>query len=223
MPRYSPQRYPRSSMRSTVGSCPTFWVSPPKHYRNTPLTQSPWSKGHLDQARKNQRSTKTAPLVRVPTDPDPAALIDDAFPASNLDNARTHQCFAAVFEPASGQIHSDQTGKFIVASSSGNNYVLVVYNYDSNCILVEPILSSRYSAILPVSGLIAWPWKAKCGREAAVLGKGDCGARASSRSRARAHAATCCKCLERVSCVCEATIRGTAAVVSLLGCTVLEG
>jgi hypothetical protein len=30
-----------------------------------------------------------------------------------------------------GQIHSDQTGKFIVASSAGNNYILVVYDYDS--------------------------------------------------------------------------------------------
>ena len=75
-----------------------------------------------------------------------------------------------------------------------------------------------------VSGLIAWPRKAKCGR-AAVVENGDWwGARASSRSNACAHAATCCKCFERVPCVCGATTRGgPSADASLRGLIVLDG
>jgi hypothetical protein len=42
---------------------------------------------------------------------------------------------------ARGQIHSDQTGKFVIASSARNNYVLVVYNNNSNSILEKPMRS----------------------------------------------------------------------------------
>ena len=106
-------------------------------------------KGHLDQERKNKRSTKKgAPSASPPDlrsdDDEP----DDPFPPSETGNARTHHCYATVFEPATGQIHSDQTGKFVVASSAGNNYVMVVYDYDSNSILVEPMRSRTGPCIL---------------------------------------------------------------------------
>ncbi|KAI2502091.1 Reverse transcriptase (RNA-dependent DNA polymerase) [Fragilaria crotonensis] len=107
-------------------------------------------KGHLDQSRKNQRSTKLT-ATTIPTAPSPAPDYDspdDTFLTSDPANERAHHCFAAVFEPASGQIHSDQTGKFIVASSSGNNYVLIVYDYDSNSILVAPMRSRTGPCIL---------------------------------------------------------------------------
>ena len=91
-------------------------------------------KGHLDQDRKNQHSTKTIPASPVPSPATaPTQLTDDTgttnFPSSDAANTRTHFCYAAVVDPSavSGQIHSDQTGKFVVASSAGNNYVLVVY------------------------------------------------------------------------------------------------
>ena len=102
-------------------------------------------KGHMDQSRKNQRSTKSKPSTNVEpapiSDPDPAADTADMFPPSDPTNARTHHSAAAIIEPnpATRQIHSDQTGRFVVASSTGNNYILVVYDYDSNGILVEPI------------------------------------------------------------------------------------
>jgi len=109
-------------------------------------------KGHLDQSRKNQRSTKPGAPLSMPApsiDAPPTVATADAFPLPD-DNthARTHHCFAAVFEPATGQIHSDQTGKFVLASSAGNNYVLVVYDYDSNSILVEPMRSRTGPCIL---------------------------------------------------------------------------
>jgi hypothetical protein len=38
-----------------------------------------------------------------------------------------------------GQIYSDQTGRFPVTSSNGNKYVMIVYDYDSAAILAEPL------------------------------------------------------------------------------------
>jgi hypothetical protein len=99
-------------------------------------------KGHLDQTRKNQRSTKSPPVVPEPLPPtDIAPEASFEFPSSDHLNQRTHHCFAAIIEPATGQIHTDQTGRFIVASSTGNNYILVLYDYDSNSILVAPMRS----------------------------------------------------------------------------------
>jgi len=42
----------------------------------------------------------------------------------------------------------DLTGKFVVPSSTGNNYILIVYNYDSNGILVIPLKTHCSKAIL---------------------------------------------------------------------------
>ena len=125
-----------------------------KGLRKHPPQSVAMVKGHLDQSRKNQRSTKLhAPSALV--DPnDPEQLPDEPFPSSEPDNARTHHCFATVFEPATGQIHSDQTGKFIVASSAGNNYILVVYDYDSNSILVTPMRSRTGPCILAAFQII---------------------------------------------------------------------
>jgi hypothetical protein len=110
-------------------------------------------KGHLDQSRKNQRSPKTKPKPAATTQPANLANDDDLqchFPPSDPNNHRTHHCFASVVDPAAatGQIHTDQTGKFIVASSNGNNYILVLYDYDSNSILVAPMRSRTGPCIL---------------------------------------------------------------------------
>jgi hypothetical protein len=81
-------------------------------------------KRHLDQAQKNQRSTK---LLQPDITSSPPLTSDgeddtnDIFPHSDPKTARTHHCFAAVCDPATGQIHSNQTGRFVVASSTGNN------------------------------------------------------------------------------------------------------
>jgi hypothetical protein len=47
-----------------------------------------------------------------------------------------------------GTIYSDLTGKFVTESSQGNNYLLVVYDADSNHIFAEPIASRQASVIL---------------------------------------------------------------------------
>jgi hypothetical protein len=46
-----------------------------------------------------------------------------------------------------GQVGSDQTGRFIVPSTSGNNYIFVLYDYDSNSIHAEPIPNRKQASI----------------------------------------------------------------------------
>jgi hypothetical protein len=43
---------------------------------------------------------------------------------------------ATIYE---GQIYTDQTGRFPVVSSKGNTYIMILYDYDVNAILAQPI------------------------------------------------------------------------------------
>jgi hypothetical protein len=121
-------------------------------------------KGHLDQTRANSNSTKRLPpSILIPSDYPAAAAafaiaatspttgadaaastIDsttlddttDSHPVQDstlLPGQRTHSIFAAIHE-ATGQIYTDQPGCFLVASSSGNSYILILYDYDNNFI-----------------------------------------------------------------------------------------
>jgi hypothetical protein len=104
-------------------------------------------KGHLDQSRKNQQSTKTNPNIIAPDPQDPGnreVHLDQVPP--HLPTA-TDACYAAIFEPT-GQVYSDQTGKFVVASSRGNNYLLVLYDYDTNFIFATPFKNRTAKCIL---------------------------------------------------------------------------
>jgi hypothetical protein len=53
-----------------------------------------------------------------------------------------------VYATVTGQIFTDQTGRFPVVSSKGNKYVMVLYDYDSNAILAEPIKSRNQSELV---------------------------------------------------------------------------
>jgi hypothetical protein len=95
------------------------------------------AKGHLDQSRKNQRSTKQ-PVPR----PD-----NGLHPAAAPPGITTQECYAALLEPT-GRTFSDQTGRFILPSSKGNNYLFVLYDFDSNSIHAEPIPDRTAESIL---------------------------------------------------------------------------
>jgi len=107
--------------------------------RKHPPHSYPMIKGHLDHVRKNQRSTKPKPR-ETPLEP------DDAFPTDGLD-VRSHNCFLTLIEPT-GQIYTDQTGKFVTPSSNGNNYLMIVYDYDSNYIFAEPFKTRTAQSLL---------------------------------------------------------------------------
>jgi hypothetical protein len=47
-----------------------------------------------------------------------------------------------------GQIYTDQTGRFPVVSSKGNKYIMILYDYDSNAILAQPIKDRTAAELL---------------------------------------------------------------------------
>ena len=53
---------------------------------------------------------------------------------------RTNMIYVKAIE-ATGQIYTDQTGRFPTTSSRGNKYVMILYDYNSNAILAEPLKS----------------------------------------------------------------------------------
>jgi hypothetical protein len=113
--------------------------------RNHPPISIPMAKGHLDQTRKNQRSTKSHPTAIPPDANDPIIIPDEFYPTP--ETHKTHNCFVAYMNPT-GQIYSDQTGRFVAPSSNGNNYLMVLYDYDSNHIFAQPFKNRTAISIL---------------------------------------------------------------------------
>lgn len=97
--------------------------------------------GHLDQSRQNQQSTKTLTAKNV-EDPDDIILQD-------IPNERSHHVYAAIetYPTPRQLVYTDQTGPFPSISTQGNKLLLVLYEYDSNTILVEPLVSRNASEI----------------------------------------------------------------------------
>jgi hypothetical protein len=83
------------------------------------------TKGHLNQQRQNARTTRIKDAKVIVTEPD-------------MDHGiKTQFVYAATID--AGQIYTDQTGRFPVVSSKGNTYIMILYDYDSNTILAQPI------------------------------------------------------------------------------------
>jgi calcineurin-like phosphoesterase family protein len=53
------------------------------------------------------------------------------------------------FQPT-GQIYTDQTGRFPVTSSRGNKYIRLLYDYCSNSITTEPMKSRSEAKMIRV-------------------------------------------------------------------------
>jgi hypothetical protein len=62
----------------------------------------------------------------------------DLYPTSSPD--RTHALFVDLHE-VTGMLQTDQTGRFLQTSSLGNQYMMIMYEFDSNYIHVEPVRS----------------------------------------------------------------------------------
>ncbi|EJK62273.1 hypothetical protein THAOC_17120, partial [Thalassiosira oceanica] len=93
-----------------------------KYYPETTATD----KGHLNQTRKNVRSTR-------PKEFDNANV-------TKLRGKKKRDIYVRVFD-ARETIFSDQTGAFPKTSQRKNKYVMVMVEIDSNAILVEPMKS----------------------------------------------------------------------------------
>jgi hypothetical protein len=95
-------------------------------------------RGHMDQVRQGQHSTKRAsssiPVVL------PHNRVDSNMdtPPQQPSNKRTQHIFLTVHD-FSGGIASDQTGRFSVTSNRGNAYLALFYIFNPNYIKSVPI------------------------------------------------------------------------------------
>ena len=90
--------------------------------------------GHVDQTRKHVRYTKTdKPISQDDEKKDP-------------NNHPTHNVFATIED--TGKVYTDQMEQLPVHSSAGNQYILVLYDYDSNAILTEALKTRQGPGIL---------------------------------------------------------------------------
>jgi hypothetical protein len=96
------------------------------------------SKGHLCHERQGLRSTQP-PVTQ------PKVTFADSKPLE--PQTRTNWVFKKPIN-VTGQIYSDQTGRFPTTSSRGNKYVMIVYDYDSNAILSETIISRTEAKLI---------------------------------------------------------------------------
>ena len=87
-------------------------------------------KVHLNQSRKNVRSTKLkcTPLKVTNT--------------TTLQGRKVHDVYTSVYKVRK-TFFSDQTGQLPTHSQQGNKYIMVMVEIDSNDILVEPIKSRK--------------------------------------------------------------------------------
>jgi hypothetical protein len=97
------------------------------------------AKGHLDQVQQGLCSTHVAPKDLPPPD------FDAIFPTQETPTSIT--AIALPTAPTS-KYYTDQSRQFPCTSSSGNNYLLLVYHYDTNCILAEPIPNRKANSIV---------------------------------------------------------------------------
>jgi hypothetical protein len=104
----------------------TSWPGLTEHDVEKRLSKSTsTTKVHLNQQRQHARSTKVKDPKVIITEPD-------------LDQGiKTQYVYAATID--AGQIYTDQTGRFPVVSSKENKYIMILYDYDSNVILAQPI------------------------------------------------------------------------------------
>jgi hypothetical protein len=69
--------------------------------------------------------------------------------APDLDHGiKTQFVYAATID--AGQIYNDQTGIFPVVSKKGNKYIMILYDYDSNALLGQPIKDLTAPELLKV-------------------------------------------------------------------------
>jgi hypothetical protein len=65
-----------------------------------------------------------------------------------MNHTRTHSTFLSIQDAPTGMIYTDQTGAFPIVSSRGIKAVMLMYDYDSNAILIEGISSRGQSELL---------------------------------------------------------------------------
>ncbi len=99
-----------------------------KYYPDPETSETP--KGHMNQTCKNVRSTKAkqTPLETCDT--------------SQLYSKKVRDIYTTMYDVRK-TMFLDQTGRFPMCLQSGNKYIMVLVEIDSNAILVEPMKSRK--------------------------------------------------------------------------------
>jgi hypothetical protein len=98
--------------------------------------------------QKNIKSTKPIQLTSLIPNNLPLATSLNFNPSQETNNTATHVVFTTILPATELQkSYSNQTGKFPVQSSRGYNYVMVLYDYDSNAILSKPLKTRQASEL----------------------------------------------------------------------------
>ena len=74
------------------------------------------------------------------SEPDP--FLPNLEPPQETNNQPTHNLSTTMWK-SSERTYSDQTGAFPIQTSRGNKYILIMYVYDANAIMVELIKSHQ--------------------------------------------------------------------------------
>jgi hypothetical protein len=112
-----------------TGNFTTWPTLTPEHVTKYLEKSEATVKGHLNQTRKNVRSTK--PKKK----PDTQEEIQDYEPHITK---RTNVVYAAIHD-IEGHAYTDLTGRFPQTSSRGYKYILVLYDYNGNSIQAKPM------------------------------------------------------------------------------------
>ena len=101
------------------------------------------AKGHMHMKRQVKYKDKKKEHKDNQADKDKALE-----PTQELNNIKTNMHFAQIEE--TGLCGTDQTGKLPYRSKRGHKYIFVLYNYDSNSILVRAMKSREDAEFLRV-------------------------------------------------------------------------
>jgi hypothetical protein len=93
-------------------------------------------KGHLNQQR----------MYALSTQPKKEPECSMELETNSDDGLKTHCLYAAILN--AGQSYTNQTGRFPVISSRGNVSIMVLYEYDGNAIMAEPIKNNKAGELL---------------------------------------------------------------------------
>jgi hypothetical protein len=104
--------------------------------------------GHMKAIRSGTRSTKNTknkPTIEVEDVINDDEEPDLGPPRSHVETAKNHQVACGVVKAhqseVKGLVRSDLPGRFPFTSNKGNNYIFVMYDFDSNSIIGKPIKS----------------------------------------------------------------------------------
>ena len=119
-----------------------------KHYEKS----EPTVMGHMHARRSGQRSTKPKKKSDEEVDEDlldtENQQLEPPRPGVLQDKQRRVGVHVIVFDELNGTIATDLCGRFPHMSNRGMKYILILYDYDTNAILAEPMKSREGQEIV---------------------------------------------------------------------------